>query len=209
MFIPLLRTPLARYVPLKASSQLTSRVFPVSAALTRSYSAATKTKTKAKAATKPKTKAKAKAVEPAKAKRGKESKTDGRKKKRESPDLLEFVHLVDFCFFASLAIQSPPRQPTNSFIRFSSHYYRTHEIKQPIAVVAGDIKRAYDKLTPEEKEVCSPVDFFCFKLVKQRSLFFFSASLRNTFLPNKNKKTIKQGERSGWKRRRTPSTKPN
>jgi hypothetical protein len=99
MFIPLLRTPLARYVPLKASSQLTSRVFPVSAALTRSFSAATKTKTKAKAATKAKTKAKAKAVEPAKAKQGKENKVDGRKKISESLNfLLEFVHLVDFCF---------------------------------------------------------------------------------------------------------------
>ena len=90
MFIPLIRTPLARYAPLKASSQLTRHVSPISAALTRSYSAATKTK------------AKAKAVEPVKAKQGKESKVDGRKKISESLNLLlKSVHLVDFCLLHS------------------------------------------------------------------------------------------------------------
>ena len=183
MFIPLFRTPLARYAPLKASSQLTRHVSPVSAALTRSYSAATKTK--------------AKTIEPAKAKRGKESKVDGRKKNSESPNLLlEFVHLVDFCFFASQEKPSPPRHPTNSFIRFSAHYYKTHEVKQPIAVAAGDIKRAYDKLTPEEKEVCSPVDFFFVSNLLNGHRFFFC--IAQTYLPTDQELEDYKTRRAEW-----------
>ncbi|KIM43705.1 hypothetical protein M413DRAFT_387066 [Hebeloma cylindrosporum] len=69
MFIPLLRTPLARYGPLNASSQLTRRAFPVSAGLTRSFAAATGTKAK-----------KAQPAKAEKAKPGKEAKVDGRKR---------------------------------------------------------------------------------------------------------------------------------
>jgi hypothetical protein len=171
MFIPLLRTPLARYVPLKASSQLTRRVSPISAALTRSFAAATETK--------------AKKVAPAKANRGKQSKADAKKKNSELKTSFwcSFI-LVDFCSFASLEKLSPPRHPINSFIRFSAHYHQTHEIKQPIAMTAGDIKRAYEALTPEEKEVCSAVDYFFSNLLNNGR--FFYASLRNSFPPNKN-----------------------
>ena len=74
MFTPLLKTPLAQYIPLNASSQLTRRVFPVSTALTRSFAVATGTN--------------AKKVEAAKANRGKQSKADVKKKNdSESPGL--------------------------------------------------------------------------------------------------------------------------
>jgi len=67
----------------------------------------------------------------------------------------ELLNLVDFCFFASLVKLPAPKQPANPYIRFSSHYYQTHEVKQPVPFMVGEIKLAYAKLSPEEKKVYS------------------------------------------------------
>lgn len=132
---------------------MTGRVSPISAALTQSRTLVTKAKVEPAKAKKASAKAK---KEPAKAKKEKKQpKVDARKRGEFLVPLLELVNLVDFCFFASPVKLPAPSQPANPYIRFTSHYYKTHEVKKPVPFVVGDITHAYAKLTPEEKKVSS------------------------------------------------------
>jgi len=132
--LPLIRTPFARYVPLKPSVQLPNRNFPVSAAATRSFSATTFAQLPVKA------KSADEAAEDAKHKRGRPPRAKVEAKKKKNSE------------------QPPPRQPVNTFIRFIKHYYATHETKQVVSDVASQIKHEYYNLSPEEKKQFLPTE---------------------------------------------------